>query len=211
MSNYFHQGAACPLAVDNVDTDQIIPKQFLTGVSREGFGEALFYGWRYREDGTKNPDFVLNKPQFNESSVLVAGHNFGCGSSREHAPWALAQFGFKVIVASSFADIFYRNCINNKLLPARVTANALESIQQSISDSADSQQARQINVDLKNQELILANGEVFSFELAFSDREQLLNDNDFIGMAEQYADAIDRYEDSRANDAPWFMPQSFAV
>ena len=199
------EGRAYPYGAKNVDTDVIIPAAWLKTTSREGLGEGAF------ETVRAQPGNVFDDERYKGAPILIAGDNFGCGSSREHAPWALAQFGFKVIVASSFADIFYRNCINNKLLPARVTANALASIQQSISDSADSQQARQIRVDLKNQELILANGEVFSFELAFSDREQLLNDNDFIGMAEQYADAIDRYEDSRANDAPWFMPQSFAV
>jgi 3-isopropylmalate/(R)-2-methylmalate dehydratase small subunit len=206
MSQYFHQGSACALPIDNVDTDQIIPKQFLTGISREGFGEALFYDWRYRSDGSPNPDFVLNQPQFQHVSILVAGHNFGCGSSREHAPWALAQFGFKVVVASSFADIFYRNCINNKILPAQISASDLARL-----TALCQQQAVPIKVDLQQQVLLLINGDAIPFTVTGSDREQLSNDCDFIGVAEQHLDAIDRYENERSAAMPWLMPQSFAV
>lgn len=206
MSNYFHQGTACPLAIDNVDTDQIIPKQFLTGITREGFGEALFYDWRYQDDGTKNPEFVLNLPQYEGVSVLIAGHNFGCGSSREHAPWALSQFGFKVIIATSFADIFYRNCINNKVLPARVSTATLQELKRHCAERAET-----LCIDLAAQHIVMDNERTFNFMLDDTDREQLLDDRDFIGMAEQYADAIDRYEDQRATEAPWFMPASFAI
>lgn len=206
MSNYFHQGTACPLTIDNVDTDQIIPKQFLTGITREGFGEALFYDWRYQDDGTKNPEFVLNLPQYEGVSVLIAGHNFGCGSSREHAPWALSQFGFKVIIATSFADIFYRNCINNKVLPARVSTATLQELKRHCAERAET-----LCIDLAAQHIVMDNERTFNFMLDDTDREQLLDDRDFIGMAEQYADAIDRYEDQRATEAPWFMPASFAI
>lgn len=206
MSQYFHQGTACALPIDNVDTDQIIPKQFLTGISREGFGEALFYDWRYRSDGSPNPDFVLNQPQFQKVSILVAGHNFGCGSSREHAPWALAQFGFKVVIASSFADIFYRNCINNKILPAQVSASDLASL-----SALCQQQAAPIKVDLEQQLVVLDTGATIPFTVARSDREQLSNDCDFIGVAEQHLEAIERYENERSAAVPWLMPQSFAV
>ena len=206
MSQYFHQGTACALPIDNVDTDQIIPKQFLTGISREGFGEALFYDWRYRSDGSPNPDFVLNQPQFQNVSILVAGHNFGCGSSREHAPWALAQFGFKVIIASSFADIFYRNCINNKILPAQVSASDLAQL-----TALCAQTATPIKVDLQQQQIVLSSGAAIAFTVAGSDREQLMNDCDFIGVAEQHLEAIERYENERSAAVPWLMPQSFAV
>lgn len=206
MSQYFHQGTACALPIDNVDTDQIIPKQFLTGISREGFGEALFYDWRYRSDGSPNPDFVLNQPQFQNVSILVAGHNFGCGSSREHAPWALAQFGFKVVIASSFADIFYRNCINNKILPAQVSASDLVQL-----SALCAQTAAPIKVNLQQQLLVLSSGATIAFTVAPSDREQLMNDCDFIGVAEQHLEAIERYENERSAAEPWLMPQSFAV
>lgn len=206
MSQYFHQGTACALPIDNVDTDQIIPKQFLTGISREGFGEALFYDWRYRSDGSPNPEFVLNQPQFQNVSILVAGHNFGCGSSREHAPWALAQFGFKVVIASSFADIFYRNCINNKILPAQVSATDLTRL-----SALCQQQAAPIKVDLEQQLVVLDTGATIPFTVARSDREQLSNDCDFIGVAEQHLEAIERYENERSAAVPWLMPQSFAV
>ncbi|KFZ28218.1 3-isopropylmalate dehydratase [Pseudidiomarina atlantica] len=206
QQQYFHQGSACALPIDNVDTDQIIPKQFLTGISRDGFGAALFYDWRYLDDGAPNPDFVLNQPQFQGVSILVAGHNFGCGSSREHAPWALAQFGFKVVVASSFADIFYRNCINNKLLPAQVSTTDLKRL-----TAVCEQRAEAIKVDLEQQQLVLSNGEAIPFSIASSDRDQLLDDCDFIGVAEQHLDAIDRYENDRATTVPWFMPLSFTV
>lgn len=206
MSQYFHQGRACALPVDHVDTDQIIPKQFLTGVSREGFGAALFYDWRYRSDGAPNPDFVLNQPQFQQVSILVTGQNFGCGSSREHAPWALSQFGFKVLVAPSFADIFYRNCINNKILPAQVAPSDAARLA-----ALCQQTAAAIKVDLARQLLILDDGEAIPFSIARTDREQLENDCDFIGMTERYLDAIDGYENDRSAALPWFMPQSFAV
>lgn len=206
MNQYFHQGSACALPIDNVDTDQIIPKQFLTGISRNGFGEALFYDWRYSDDGAPNPDFVLNQPQYQGVSVLVAGHNFGCGSSREHAPWALAQFGFKVIIASSFADIFYRNCLNNKLLPAVVSPEALQQLNARCSNGAES-----LTVDLEQQHIVFSDGEQLPFTLAANDREQLLNDCDFIGIAEQHLDAIDLYENERATLTPWFLPYSYSV
>jgi 3-isopropylmalate/(R)-2-methylmalate dehydratase small subunit len=206
MSQYFHQGSACALPIDNVDTDQIIPKQFLTGISREGFGEALFYDWRYCNDGSPNPEFVLNQPQFQGVSILVAGHNFGCGSSREHAPWALAQFGFKVVIASSFADIFYRNCINNKILPAQVSASDLAQL-----SALCEQTPAPIKVDLQQQWLVLNTGATIAFTVAHSDRDQLSNDCDFIGVAEQHLEAIERYENERSAAVPWLMPQSFAV
>ena len=114
--NIFHRGLLAPLDKNNVDTDQIIPKQFLTSISREGFDKALFYDWRYLENGQPNPEFVLNYPRYQGASVLLTRNNFGCGSSREHAPWALKQYGFKVILAGSFADIFFTNCINNQIL-----------------------------------------------------------------------------------------------
>ncbi|MBY6064132.1 3-isopropylmalate dehydratase small subunit [Pseudidiomarina sediminum] len=206
MSQFFHQGSACALPVNHVDTDQIIPKQFLTGTTRDGFGDALFFDWRYTEDGTPNPDFVLNKPENKGVSVLVSGHNFGCGSSREHAPWALAQFGFKVVIAGSFADIFYRNCINNKLLPAQVDEAALQQLQHYCATAGN-----QLAIDLAQQQIVLADGSRIAFNISSTDREQLMNDCDFIGIAEQHLDAIDRYETERAGQAPWMLPKGYCV
>lgn len=206
MSQFFHQGSACALPVNHVDTDQIIPKQFLTGITRDGFGEALFYDWRYTDNGQPNPDFVLNKPENKGASVLVSGHNFGCGSSREHAPWALAQFGFKVIIAGSFADIFYRNCINNKILPAVVDEAALQQLQEHCATGGQT-----LAIDLAAQDIVLADGRRIAFTISSTDREQLLNDCDFIGIAEQHLDAIDRYEAARAGQAPWMLPKGYCV
>ena len=201
--------------MDHVDTDQIIPKQFLTGISREGFGEALFYDWRYlpSEAGQApqpNPDFELNQPRYQGASVLVAGHNFGCGSSREHAPWALSQYGFKVIIASSFADIFYRNCINNKLLPATVSPADLAKLTTHCSEYPQ-QPAKVLSIDLERQQIVLESGEKIPFTINPVDRDQLLDDCDFIGVAEQHLDAIDSYENDRARNNPWFMPRSCLV
>src|SRR5215208_168473 len=142
-----HTGLVAPLDRANVDTDQIIPKQFLKRIERTGFGEFLFYDWRYLRDGRPNPSFVLNQPRYEGASILVAGKNFGCGSSREHAPWALGEFGFRVIIAPSFADIFANNCFKNGMLPIMLPAGEVEAIM----DRARTGEAYGLSVDLEQQ------------------------------------------------------------
>lgn len=185
----FHQGKVAPLDVNNVDTDQIIPKQFLTSVSRDGFGEALFYDWRYIADGAPNPEFVLNAERYQGASVLLSRENFGCGSSREHAPWALKQYGFEVIIASSFADIFFNNCINNQMLPLKLSETQIERL----FVLSCGEEAAEAKVDLQQQFVEVA-GEHFAFDIDTAIKERLLSGLDFIGVTEQYLPQIEAYE-----------------
>lgn len=194
----FHSGKVAPLDINNVDTDQIIPKQFLTSVSREGFGEALFYDWRYLADESPNPEFVLNEPRYQGASVLLCRENFGCGSSREHAPWALKQYGFSVIVASSFADIFFNNCINNQMLPVRLTEQQVEQL----FNLATSDEPVCMSVDLQGQELTVA-GVVFKFDIDAANKERLLSGLDFIGITEQFMPQILEFEQDKGRSAAW--------
>lgn len=184
-----HTGLVFPLNRANVDTDQIIPKQFLKRISRLGFGAFLFYNWRYDEKDQLRPDFSLNQPKYSTSSILVAGDNFGCGSSREHAPWALQDFGFKVIIASSFADIFYNNCTKNGILPVRLTD---EETQQLIvnAEAAD----YNLTVDLESNSVYDSEGFEASFDIAAYQREMLLNGWDEIAVTLTQADKIDQFE-----------------
>ena len=194
----FHEGKVAPLDINNVDTDQIIPKQFLTSVSREGFGEALFFDWRYLDDEKPNPDFVLNEDRYQGATVLLTRENFGCGSSREHAPWALQQYGFNVIIASSFADIFFNNCINNQMLPIRLTEAQIESLFQQAtgSDPVD------VTVDLQVQKLTMADVTV-EFDIDSSIKQRLLSGQDFIGVSEAYIEQIVAFEQSEGRDKAW--------
>ncbi|NQZ09014.1 MAG: 3-isopropylmalate dehydratase small subunit [Algicola sp.] len=194
----FHEGKVAPLDINNVDTDQIIPKQFLTSVSREGFGEALFFDWRYLDDEKPNPDFVLNEDRYQGATVLLTRENFGCGSSREHAPWALQQYGFNVIIASSFADIFFNNCINNQMLPIRLTEAQIESLFQQAtgSDPVD------VTVDLQGQKLTMADVTV-EFDIDSSIKQRLLSGQDFIGVSEAYIEQIVAFEQSEGRDKAW--------
>lgn len=187
-----HTGLAVIIDSANVDTDQIIPKQFLSKVTRDGFGVHLFHDWRYLDDaGDKpNPDFNLNKPRYQGASILVSQENFGCGSSREHAPWALADFGLKVIIAPSFADIFYGNSINNGLLPVRLTDAEVKQLMVEV----EAQVGAEINVDLEALTVTSPSGCVFSFEIAESARHNLLNGLDAIGLTLSHADTIANYE-----------------
>ncbi|GIU33268.1 3-isopropylmalate dehydratase small subunit [Shewanella schlegeliana] len=189
-----HTGLAVIIDSANVDTDQIIPKQFLSKVTRDGFGIHLFHDWRYLDDaGDKpNPDFNLNKPRYKGASILVSQENFGCGSSREHAPWALADFGLKVIIAPSFADIFYGNSINNGLLPVRLTDAEVKQLMAEV----EAQQGAEINVDLETLTVTSPSGSVFNFEIAESARHNLLNGLDAIGLTLSHADTIANYEKS---------------
>ncbi|MCJ8269823.1 MAG: 3-isopropylmalate dehydratase small subunit [Psychrosphaera sp.] len=194
----FHRGRVAPLDINNVDTDQIIPKQFLTSVSRDGFAEALFYDWRYISDDQPNPDFVLNEARYQGASVLLTRENFGCGSSREHAPWALQQFGFDVIIASSFADIFFNNCINNQMLPIKLSEAQIEVLFIKASQS----EAIEISVDLQNQQ-VEAGNEVIAFEIDPSVKQRLLSGLDFIGISEAYMSQIEAFEQSEGREQAW--------
>ncbi len=187
-------GIVAPLDRANVDTDQIIPKQFLKRVERTGFGEFLFYDWRYQSDGkTPNPDFVLNFPQYTSASILVAAKNFGSGSSREHAPWALMDYGFRVILAPSFADIFYNNCFKNGLLPIKLPEETIRTIM----DNAANQRGYELTIDLENKRIMDKNGFVIEFDMDPFRRYCLLNGLDDIGLTLQYSDDIAAYESKR--------------
>ncbi|MGS0676536.1 3-isopropylmalate dehydratase small subunit [Shewanella sp. 30m-9] len=193
-----HTGLAVILDSANVDTDQIIPKQFLSKVTRDGFGVHLFHDWRYLDDaGDKpNPDFTLNKPRYKGASVLVSQENFGCGSSREHAPWALADFGFKVIIAPSFADIFYGNSINNGLLPVKLADAEVKQLMAEV----EAEEGAEIGIDLQALTVTSPSGAVFHFDIAQSARHNLLNGLDAIGLTLSHADTIANYE---ANIPSW--------
>ena len=185
-----HTGLVAPLDRANVDTDQIIPKQFLKRIERTGFGEFLFYDWRYLPDGQPNPSFVLNQPRYQDASVLVAGKNFGCGSSREHAPWALGEFGFRVIIAPSFADIFANNCFKNGMLPITLPAAQVAQIM----DRARSREGYEVSVDLERQTVEDAQGFSASFDVGEFQRYCLLEGLDDIGLTLRHEDAIRAYE-----------------
>ncbi|WP_108944767.1 3-isopropylmalate dehydratase small subunit [Shewanella halifaxensis] len=187
-----HTGLAVILDSANVDTDQIIPKQFLSKVTRDGFGVHLFHDWRYLDDAgdQPNPSFNLNKPRYQGASILLSQENFGCGSSREHAPWALADFGLRVIIAPSFADIFYGNSINNGLLPVRLTDVEVKQLMSEV----DAKEGAEIEVDLESLTVTSPSGAVFHFEIAASARHNLLNGLDAIGLTLSHADTIAKYE-----------------
>lgn len=197
--NSYHQGLLAPLDKNNVDTDQIIPKQFLTSTSRDGFDKALFYDWRYLEDGSENPDFVLNYPCYQGASILLSRDNFGCGSSREHAPWALKQYGFSVIIAESFADIFFNNCVNNQMLAIALDNATLDKL----FALCEAHQGIEINVDLQNQVLLSAAFEPISFSVRDDIKQRLLSGLDFIGVTETMDPSITAYEQQLASQRPW--------
>ncbi|WP_270800501.1 MULTISPECIES: 3-isopropylmalate dehydratase small subunit [unclassified Aeromonas] len=186
-----HKGIAVPLDSANVDTDAIIPKQFLQKVNRIGFGKHLFHDWRFLDDAGEqpNPEFVLNQPQFAGASILLARENFGCGSSREHAPWALADYGFKTIIAPSFADIFYGNAINNGMVPVRLKEEEVEALFQLVA----TQPGIEIEVDLEANQ-VRAGALAFSFEIDEFRRYCLLNGLDTIGLTLQHEAAISAFE-----------------
>jgi len=184
-----HTGLVAPLARANVDTDQIIPKQFLKRIERTGFGEFLFYDWRYLPDGQPNPSFVLNEPRYQEASILVADKNFGCGSSREHAPWALGEFGFRVIIAPSFADIFANNCFKNGMLPVAVNV-------EEIMKRAQEREGYQLTVDLERLVVEDESGLSIPFVVSEFQRYCLLEGLDDIGLTLRHEDAIRAYEES---------------
>jgi 3-isopropylmalate/(R)-2-methylmalate dehydratase small subunit len=187
-----HTGLVAPLDRANVDTDQIIPKQFLKRIERTGFGQFLFYDWRYLPDGKPNPSFVLNEPRYDGASILVTDKNFGCGSSREHAPWALGEYGFRVIIAPSFADIFANNCFKNGMLPITLEASQVRQIM----SRAQQHEGYELTVDLERQTIEDANGLSILFVISEFQRYCLLEGLDDIGLTLRHEDAIRKYEES---------------
>ena len=185
-----HVGPAVPLDRINVDTDQIIPKQFLKRIERTGFEDFLFYDWRYLDNGEPNPDFVLNSPRYQRASILVAGANFGCGSSREHAPWALQQYGFRAIIAPSFADIFLNNCYKNGILPVVLSADVVADLIKQIK----AQEGYQLMIDLEVQQVIQSDGTSHSFEIGDFQKRCLLNGLNEIDWTLQFDADITAYE-----------------
>jgi 3-isopropylmalate/(R)-2-methylmalate dehydratase small subunit len=192
-------GIAAPLDMINVDTDMIIPKQFLKTIHRTGLGKALFDEMRYNEDGSEKPDFVLNKPAYRKAQILVAGENFGCGSSREHAPWALLDFGIRCVIAPSFADIFYNNCFKNGILPIRLPQEIVDKL---LADASRGSNAR-ISVDLETLEIRGPDGGMVKFEVDEFRRQCLLNGWDDIGLTLREDDKIAAYEKQHKHDAFW--------
>jgi len=194
-----HESIAALMNRSNVDTDQIIPKQFLKKVERTGFGIHLFHDWRYNEDGSDNKDFELNNPAFKNAKILVAGDNFGCGSSREHAPWAIADYGFNTIISTSYADIFYNNCFKNSILPIIATKEQLAGLMEEIAAN----EGVRFVVDLENQELTTPAGNGFTFEVDPFRKENLAKGLDDIGLTFKQADKIDQYEEKHKQAYPW--------
>jgi 3-isopropylmalate/(R)-2-methylmalate dehydratase small subunit len=190
---------AAPLPMINVDTDAIIPKQFLKTIKRTGLGQHLFSELRYDDAGKENPDFVLNKPAYRKAQILVAGDNFGCGSSREHAPWALLDFGIRCVISTGFADIFYNNCFQNGILPIKVTAEQLEKL---MDDAARGANAT-LSVDLEAQEIRGPDGGVIRFEMDAYRKHCLLNGLDNIGLTLAKTAKIDSYEARAKGERPW--------
>ncbi len=203
-------GLVAPLDRANVDTDAIIPKQFLKSIKRTGFGPNLFDEWRYLDRGEPgqdcskrplNPDFVLNQPRYQGAQILLARRNFGCGSSREHAPWALEDYGFRAIIAPSFADIFYNNCFKNGLLPIVLSEEQVDQLFREV----EATEGYQLHIDLPAQTVTTPGGTVFTFEIDAFRKHCLVNGLDEIGLTLQHADDIKAYEARRAQQAPWLF------
>ena len=192
------KGIAAPFNILNVDTDKIIPKQFLTTIKRTGLGKHVFDEMRYKKDGSENPNFVLNQKPYDKSNILIAGDNFGCGSSREHAPWALKDFGIKCIISTSFADIFYNNSFKNGLLPIMVTKDERDVL---LEDAKDKENP-EIEIDLENQEIRRPNGGKIKFKIDPFRKKCLLEGLDDIGLTELHENKIKSFEESRSTKHP---------
>jgi 3-isopropylmalate/(R)-2-methylmalate dehydratase small subunit len=192
-------GVAAPLPIDNIDTDMIIPKQYLKTIKRTGLGAALFSEHRYRDDGSENSDFVLNKPQYRKAAILVAGDNFGCGSSREHAPWALLDFGVRCVISTDFADIFYNNCFKNGILPIKVSREDLAKVM----DDAERGANATLTIDLPTQEIRGPDGGVVKFEIDPFRKRCLIEGLDDIGLTMVEAPAIASFEQKSTASRPW--------
>ncbi|KPQ06244.1 MAG: 3-isopropylmalate/(R)-2-methylmalate dehydratase small subunit LeuD [Rhodobacteraceae bacterium HLUCCA12] len=192
-------GIAAPMPLVNIDTDMIIPKQFLKTIKRTGLGVNLFDEMRYDEQGNEKPDFVLNKPQYRDAQILIAGDNFGCGSSREHAPWALLDFGIRAVVSTSYADIFFNNCFKNGILPIILPEDQVQYLMDDASKGANAR----ITVDLESQTVTASDGTTFAFEVEPFRKHCLLNGLDDIGLTLEKADKIDAFEDKAKQLFPW--------
>ncbi len=192
-------GVAAPLNLINIDTDMIIPKQFLKTIARTGLGKSLFFEMRFDNDGNEVADFVLNKPAYRNASILVTGENFGCGSSREHAPWALADFGIKCVIAPSFADIFYNNCFKNGILPIRLPQDDIDKLL----EDADRGANATVTVDLETQVITGPDGGSISFEVEEFRKHCLLNGLDDIGLTMQRTAEVESYESKQRLSQPW--------
>jgi 3-isopropylmalate/(R)-2-methylmalate dehydratase small subunit len=193
------EGVAAPLPMINVDTDKVIPKQYLKTIKRTGLGKGLFAEMRYNGDGSDNPDFVLNKPAYKNAKIIVAGDNFGCGSSREHAPWALLDYGIRCVISTSFADIFYNNCFKNGILPIKVSPEDLEKL----FDDAERGANATLSIDLAKQEIRGPDGGVVHFEIDAFRKHCLLNGLDDIGLTMVKADKIADHESKVKAAKPW--------
>ena len=192
-------GVAAPMPLVNIDTDMIIPKQFLKTIQRLGLGKNLFDEMRYTQDGKEIPDFVLNQPAYRKAEIIVAGDNFGCGSSREHAPWALLDFGIRCVISTSFADIFFNNCFKNGILPVVLPQDAVDHL---MDDARKGANAR-ITVDLESQTVTASDGKTFKFEVDAFKKHCLMNGLDDIGLTLEKASAIDSFEKKNAALRPW--------
>ena len=205
-----HKGLVAPMDRENVDTDAIIPKQFLKSIQRSGFGPNLFDAWRYLDPGEPgqdpakrkaNPDFVLNQPRYQGASILLARENFGCGSSREHAPWALQQYGFRALIAPSFADIFFNNCFKNGLLPIKLEAEKVDALFKAVEANI----GYKLKIDLEQQTITDPDGAVYMFEVDAHRRHCLLNGLDDIGLTLQHVGDIRAYEAKHREAQPWLF------
>ena len=194
------KSTAVPLPIENVDTDQIIPARYLKTVERTGLGKGLFAAMRYEADGAPRPDFVLNRPEYQGAGILIAGDNFGCGSSREHAPWALEDFGIRCVIATSFADIFYNNCFNNGLLPIVLPGDEVRSLM----DEAKGGN-HVFSVDLEARTVTLPSGRIVDFKLDAGRQEKLVKGLDAIGETLQHVSSIDAFEQNRLKTQPWVV------
>ena len=199
-----HTSVAALLNRSNVDTDQIIPKQFLKKVERSGFGKHLFHDWRFNPDGSDNPEFELNRPAFKDAHILVTGDNFGCGSSREHAPWAIADYGFNTLISTSYADIFFNNCFKNGILPIKVDADTLAGLMQEISAN----EGVEFTVDLAAQTIATPAGTVVSFDVDPVSKHNLLEGLDDIGITLSQLDKIEAFEIRQKQEMPWLWRQA---
>jgi 3-isopropylmalate/(R)-2-methylmalate dehydratase small subunit len=194
-------GLVTPLDRVNVNTDEITPARYLKTIKRTGFADILFANWRYLNDGKPNPDFVLNNPRYQGSSILLAGDNFGCGSSREHAPWAIGEYGFRCLIAPSFADIFYNNCFNNSILPIALD----ESIVEELFAEVEATPGYRLSVDLEAQTVTTPSGRVLRFDIDSFKKQALLQGLDNIGWTLSHDDDISAYEARRRQEAPWLF------
>ena len=192
-------GVAAPLNIVNIDTDMIIPKQFLKTIKRTGLGKSLIYEMRFTQDGKDIPSFVLNQPAYRKAEILVAGDNFGCGSSREHAPWALLDFGIRCVISTSFADIFYNNCFKNGILPIKVSADDLKKLM----DDAERGANATMTIDLPNQQIRGPDGGTITFDLDPFRKHCLLNGLDDIGLSLEKVSSIDSFEKKQSASQPW--------